>query len=58
VGVYNDYRMCYGKKAYKYGTAQEVIKRRGEAGVELRMYHCPVCNKYHVTKGIDKDGKA
>ena len=57
MSLYDDYRMCYGKRAYKYGTALGIIERRKDDD-NLRVYHCPICHKYHVTKRPESDGKA
>ena len=49
--IYDDYRMCYGKRPYSYDTANKVVQRRkAEDDIDLRVYHCPVCQKYHISK--------
>ena len=50
MGVYDDYKQCYGKKAYTYSTAQRVCNERSKNGQPLRIYFCHICQKYHLTK--------
>ncbi len=49
--LHND-RMCLSKKVYWTETEARTKADRCEAkrGVKLRVYHCPVCNQYHLTK--------
>lgn len=44
-------RQCLGKEAleeWRAGLKARGIERR--TGVPMRVYHCPICHKWHVTK--------
>ena len=53
----DDLRMCYGKKAYSYGRAMQMLEKRGEHQAGLRIYACPVCHRWHLTKSRPRDGR-
>lgn len=45
---------CLRKRSYRTArsavlTAQKAFERRG---VELRVYHCPHCGQFHLTKRL------
>jgi len=46
-------RMCEGKRAYTKKDAQSMLNLRRSrlrgSRRELRMYHCPRCNFWHLT---------
>lgn len=42
--------MCSGKKAYDKKGAQTVVNAmKRNQGIIFRAYHCPLCNKFHLT---------
>ena len=45
-------RNCARKSRYKSEKfAKEIAKkRRAASGVQLRVYHCPMCQSFHLTK--------
>lgn len=47
--------MCLKKAQYTtHGEASRVVRKAKEMrGVKLRVYECPVCLKFHVTKSFE-----
>lgn len=45
------YKMCLNKSSYYTSKeANKVARKRSlEINKVLRVYHCPYCNKYHLT---------
>ena len=45
-------KMCAGKRFYKTANlaARAAAGRRSVDGVFLRVYQCPVCGGFHLTK--------
>lgn len=44
-------RYCDGKACYDKRGAQTVKNiREKEDGIDLRIYQCPLCNMWHLTK--------
>jgi lipopolysaccharide biosynthesis regulator YciM len=51
-------KMCFRKKRYKTFAAAEKMRdhrakmnaQEHRAGQKLHVYHCPVCNKWHLIK--------
>ncbi len=47
------WNMCLKKKGYDENKVGSVIKKvKDERGVDVRFYKCPLCHKYHLTKGF------
>lgn len=47
------YAMCDKKQVYSKKDAQTVRNLRMKSGSkELRIYHCPICNGWHLTSQI------
>jgi hypothetical protein len=45
---------CYGKKCYDKKSAQTARNQRHrDSGIELRIYPCPICNHFHLTKKVN-----
>jgi len=38
-----------GKNCYDKKTAQSMMNHRHKRGAKLRIYHCPLCNWWHLT---------
>jgi len=44
------YRMCERKQRYRSESEATKVGRR--RGVRLRVYCCPLCDGYHLTKDV------
>jgi hypothetical protein len=46
------FKMCYTKAAYKTKEfAQGIVEKRSrKSEVQLRIYECPNCKMFHITK--------
>jgi len=50
------FNMCLKKRKYSFERAERVRRKvMKERGVKLRVYHCPVCDSYHVTKQVEEN---
>ncbi len=43
------YRDTCGKRSYPKKDAQSARNRLRKRGAILRIYHCPKCNRWHLT---------
>lgn len=43
---------CLRKKKLTEKQANQVIDRAGKDGTRLYKYHCPHCQRWHVTKNL------
>lgn len=51
------WNMCLKKKGYDESVVGSLKKKiQNDRGVELRFYKCPLCKKYHLTKGYGHPG--
>lgn len=50
----HDLRMCFGKSRYPTESRANVYREKAESArkVKLRVYHCPICQGYHMTKQV------
>ena len=48
-------KMCFGKKAYyRVESAEKAAEDvKLSRGVDLRIYSCPICGHFHLTKKVD-----
>lgn len=47
------YKMCFKKRKYTKNIAEKIVKKvKKERDVDLKIYVCPYCQKYHVTKNL------
>ena len=48
-------KMCLGKKAYyRVESAEKAAEDvKLSRGVDLRIYSCPICGHFHLTKKVD-----
>ena len=46
-------KKCFNKKCYNKNGAQQMVNlKKKRQGVKLRIYHCELCNFWHLSKSL------